>query len=285
MLSIAAGLALIVAFSAIVLGIFGSQRGQRAQYYAMRRAAQDQAARRFGFAFWCTVFAGLLFALSYALPSDLPASDTLATLETAAPIEIPPALLSTVTALPTPTEANDARAIAAATSPSSPSSSPHPPPTPPPTALTQTQTTTPATATPTRTRAQPTAKSETPPATPTAAGTTESAAPFQQLALRAIGTGWGSNGELDGVSTEFAVGTRAIFVFFTFQQVPRGSQLRHIWLKDGKSLSFASTTFNKTGKGTDAVSWSPKGGFQVGLYEVRISLGNTQQFVANFLVR
>jgi hypothetical protein len=39
------------------------------------------------------------------------------------------------------------------------------------------------------------------------------------------------------------------------------------------------------GKGIDYVSWSPENGFQPGLYEVRILLGNTKQFSANFLVQ
>ena len=110
-------------------------------------------------------------------------------------------------------------------------------------------------------------------------------APNQQLALRAIGTGWDANGALQGVSTEFPVGTKTIFVFFNFLDVPRGTLLRHTWLQDGKAVSFSSITFNKMGRGTEAISWAPKDGFQPGLYEVRVNLGDTPQFVANFLVR
>ncbi|NJM42086.1 MAG: hypothetical protein HC853_15715, partial [Anaerolineae bacterium] len=57
------------------------------------------------------------------------------------------------------------------------------------------------------------------------------------------------------------------------------------WLKDGKTLSFSSATLQSLGAAPTRVSWTPRGGFAAGLYEVRVSLGNAQQFVANFLVR
>lgn len=47
------------------------------------------------------------------------------------------------------------------------------------------------------------------------------------------------------------------------------------------SVSFSSAPFTKSGLGTDR-SWTPKGGFDPGLYEVRVALANTLQFTANF---
>jgi hypothetical protein len=284
MLQVAAGLALLTAIGAFLIGITGGRRGKRAQYYAIRRMAQEQTNRRITFGFWALVFAGLLFGLSSFLPQDLSANEAgPVALDTAAPLPAP-TNVSNVSNVPlevsaevlTPTVAEQATAPSLPTV--APSTTPTPnlpaPPTPTLTAPTQT----------------PIATQSVAGATPTSSASSDTGTPFnatvsQALALRAIGTGWSKSGELQGVATEFEIGTKTITVFFNFQNVPKGSLLRHSWLKDGKTLSFSSATFTKPGRGTDALSWTPRGGFAAGLYEVRVSLGNVQQFVANFLVR
>ncbi len=283
MLQYAAGLALLIAIGAFLIGITGGRRGKRAQYYAIRRQAQQESNRRMAFGFWALVFAGLLFGLNAVLPQDLVASDAgPVPLDTAAPLLTPTTLQATAMPATEPVAVpTQAIATVAATAITLPTSAPS---------------ATPAVSLPTPTLAAPT---ETPVATargaavttPTpAAANADAGTPFspsasQALALRAIGTSWGKSGELQGVANEFATGTKMITVFYNFQNVPKGSLLRHSWLKDGKTLSFSSVTFTKPGKGTEAISWSPRGGFAPGLYEVRVALGSTQQFVANFLVR
>ena len=42
---------------------------------------------------------------------------------------------------------------------------------------------------------------------------------------------------------------------------------------------------DRFGSGVASISWTPDGGFEPGLYEVRVLLGNVPQFVANFEVR
>ena len=276
MLYFAAGLALLIAIGAILIGFNSGRRGQRAQYYAIRRAAQDVADRRMAFGFWSLVFAGLLYGLSFVLPQDPAASEAAPpALSTAAPAlaqaeptaqTAPPTVTVAPTQIATPTAA--------------------PSPTPAATATAEANQPTPTLAV-TATNAKPGAK---PSATASASTSANLGTPFapsasQALALRAIGIGWGKSGELQGVANEFTTGTKTITVFFNFQDVPKGTLLRHSWLKNGKTLSFSSATFTKPGKGTDAISWSPKSGFEPGLYEVRVALGNAQQFVANFLVR
>jgi hypothetical protein len=283
MLQYAAGLALLIAIGAFLIGITGGRRGKRAQYYAIRRQAHQESSRRMVFGFWSLVFAGLLFGLSWALPQDLSASDAQPIpLDTAAPVLTPTELLATpllaTEPVVAPTQVIATLATIATVLPTSVPSA------------------TPLASLPTPTLAAPTdtpvATQRSAAATPTAAvaNTTDAGTPFspsasQALALRAIGTGWGKSGELQGVANEFVTGIKTITVFYNFQNVPKGSLLRHSWLKDGKTLSFSSVTFIKPGKGTEAISWSPRGGFAPGLYEVRVALGSTQQFVANFLVR
>jgi len=283
MLQLAAGLALLIAIGAFLIGITGGRRGKRAQYYATRRQAHQESGRRIAFGFWSLVFAGLLFGLSTLMPQELAASDAQPVpLDTAAPVPTPtePIIAPTqvevalATATVLPTAASSATMVASL---------------PTPTLAVPTET--PAATASGAATAISVATARSAAATPTAsANATDGGTPFspsasQALALRAIGTGWGKNGELQGVATEFATGIKTVTVFYNFQNVPKGSLLRHSWLKDGKMLSFSSVTFTKPGKGTDAIAWSPRGGFAPGLYEVRVALGSTQQFVANFLVR
>jgi hypothetical protein len=280
MLQYAAGVALLIAILAMAIGFTGERRGKRAQYYAIRRMAQEKSNRRIAFGFWSLVFAGLLFGFSTLLPQDFAANEAgPVALDTAAPLA---PTTSTTELVPAATELPSTPTTMPATATAMPTAAPS---------------ATPAESAPTPTLAIATATPDastrnTAPRTaiPTAALNPDSGTPLspstsQALALRAIGTGWGKAGELQGVATEFTTGTKTIIVFFNFQNVPKGSLLRHSWLRDGKTLSFSSATFSKPGKGTEAISWSPRGGFAPGLYEVRVALGSAQQFVANFLVR
>jgi hypothetical protein len=284
MLQYAAGVALLVAIGAMTIGFTGERRGKRAQYYAIRRMAHEKSNRRIAFGFWSLVFAGLLLGLSTLLPQDFAANEAgPVALDTAAPLAPTTSTTTSTTELvPAVTEL-----------PSTPITLPAmatPLPTAAPSATPAESVATPTLAVATTAPEASTRNAALLTAIPTAvmnsgAGTPLSPSTSQALALRAIGTGWGKAGELQGVATEFTTGTKTITVFFNFQNVPKGSLLRHTWLRDGKTLSFSSATFSKPGKGTEAISWSPRDGFAPGLYEVRVALGSAQQFVANFLVR
>jgi hypothetical protein len=107
----------------------------------------------------------------------------------------------------------------------------------------------------------------------------------KRLALNAIASGIDSNGMPAGAGTSFQAGTPTLYVFFDFQDLPPDVLLRHTWFRDGGSVYFSSQQMNENGAGLAAVQWSPRGGFQPGLYEVRLQLGGVPQFVANFEVK
>ena len=120
---------------------------------------------------------------------------------------------------------------------------------------------------------------------PTAPPSAAQVPPDKRLVLSAVAGGIDANGAPMGVGTTFERGTETIYIFFDFQDVPPSALLRHSWFRDGGSVFFRSKRLTQNGRGTDYVSWSPPGGFQPGLYEVRVALGGVLQFVANFEVR
>ncbi len=303
MLMIAAGVILLLAIIILLMGVVVSQRGQKAIYYAARREAQRNATRIYSWSLWCAGLAVALFIAGRFLPTELlPNSEaqfdvtpTRAALESPTPSVVdssagPASSPETPVALPTET---------AATSPTDlPTTLP----------ATPTFTAIPFEATPTLApqviEITPLAvATETPPASaatavvtsPTAAPT-NSVATAQPVVITVIASGKpltlrAVSSEIDGSSapinpsTQFVSGTQTIYVVFDFQDIPRGTVLRHTWLRNGVSVSFSSAPFNKSGLGTDSISWTPKGGFDPGLYEVRVALANTLQFTANFLVK
>ncbi len=110
-------------------------------------------------------------------------------------------------------------------------------------------------------------------------------APDKRLALIAIADAVGADGTPVGATTSFSKGAGAVYVFFSYQNVPPSALLRHAWFKDGGSVFFGSKRLPANGRGSDYIAWSPPDGLQPGLYEVRVSLGGVLQFVANFEVR
>jgi hypothetical protein len=107
----------------------------------------------------------------------------------------------------------------------------------------------------------------------------------QRLTLRAIGTGVDANGNPAGGDTRFPARTRAIFIFFEYNNVPPSAPVKHTWFYNGASAYFRQDVLNRNGVGMASVAWTPEGGFEPGLYEVRVLLGNVPQFVANFEIR
>ncbi|MFN4292705.1 MAG: hypothetical protein ACK4JD_01075 [Thermoflexales bacterium] len=107
----------------------------------------------------------------------------------------------------------------------------------------------------------------------------------KRLTLNAIASSIDASGAPIGVGTTFTQGVETIYIFFDFRDVPPSALLRHSWFRNGGSIFFRSSRLGKNGQGTAYVSWSPPGGFQPGLYEVRVALGGVPQFVANFEVR
>jgi hypothetical protein len=107
----------------------------------------------------------------------------------------------------------------------------------------------------------------------------------QRLTLRAIGTGVDASGNPAGDGTRFPARTRAIFDFFEYNNVPPSALVKHTWFYNGASAFFRQDVLNRNGVGMASVAWSPEGGFEPGLYEVRVLLGNVPQFVANFEIR
>jgi hypothetical protein len=108
----------------------------------------------------------------------------------------------------------------------------------------------------------------------------------KRLTFHAVASGMTAAGEPTGVATRFSARTSMIYVFYNYHDVPPRASVRHTWFHNGGSVYFNNDEFDgRVGEGVGAVSWAPSGGFEPGLYEVRIVLGNVPQFVANFEIK
>ncbi|BCX05673.1 MAG: hypothetical protein KatS3mg053_3611 [Candidatus Roseilinea sp.] len=268
LLGIAAGIVALVALLILLNAIWVARWAQRAAYYGVRRDAQRTANRRLTLSSSVFVLAGALLAMRWALPREVaqpPPSPGATRAEAGATIA---SLAPTAAIL-------DVTPIVATITEETPAIQPTPSPTPQPTPQ--------ATPIP-----EPTSALTSPLATPANASTTTGEVqppPDRRLVLNAIASGIDANGAPIGAGTTFTRGIETIYIFFDFRDVPPSALLRHSWFRDGGSVFFRSKRLTKNGQGTDYVSWSPPGGFQPGLYEVRIALGGVPQFVANFEVR
>jgi hypothetical protein len=105
------------------------------------------------------------------------------------------------------------------------------------------------------------------------------------LTLRAISSAVNTNGQPISSTAEFSASVPIVYIFFDYHAAPPGLLMRQTWLHNGESVYSDYATWTLSGSGTTSISWSPKNGFQQGLYEVRIILGGIKQFSANFMVR
>jgi hypothetical protein len=274
LLSIAAGIVAVGALLILVNAILTARWAQRAAYYGVRREAQRTANRRLALSVSAFVLAGALLVMSWSMPRQAaqppPPDATGAEAGVAVASPTPPTPSSDVapTATPTPGSATPTPQVLA-----SPTATAQPAPTLKATPIPE----------PTSSLISPLPTLE-PTTLPAPAGAAQ-VPPDKRLVLNAIASGVDANGAPMGMSTTFDRGVETIYVFFDFQDVPPSALLRHSWFRDGGSVFFRSKRLAQNGRGTDYVSWSPPGGFQPGLYEVRISLGGVLQFVANFEVR
>lgn len=267
LLGIAAGIVALIALLVFLNAIWVARWAQRAAYYSVRRDAQRTANRRLTLSISAFVLAGALFAMSRALPNETAQPPPVGAARAEAGVAV--ASLAPATAVPGVTP------IVATTTEETPAIQPTASPTPPPTSQ--------ATPIPEPTSAL-VSPLETPVNAPTPLGEAQ-IPPDKRLALNVIASGMDANGAPIGVGTTFTRGVETIYIFFDFRDVPPSALLRHSWFRDGGSVFFRSKRLAKNGQGIDHVSWSPPGGFQPGLYEVRIALGGVPQFVANFEVR
>ncbi len=276
MLMIAAGSIAALAVIVFMVGLVGSQRGEKAIYYAARRAAHRTASRLYSWSLWCLGLAVALFIASRVLPTE--------NLPTALPPPITP-----ISAASTPV-ANTATSIPTTESPVPPTEQPAPTPIPASDSATPIVT---ASSLPTKVIlaiATPTLAPEDVPLTVVPIITAVRPivitvlASDKPLTLRAVSSSPTGNGQSSS-TTEFGNGIPTVYVIFDYRNIPRGTILGQVWLRNGASVSASTAKFAKPGAGTDMISWTPKGGFTPGLYEVRIMLANTPQFTANFLVK
>lgn len=293
LLSIAAGLIALIALLIFLNASRVARRAQRAAYYGVRRNAQRATQRRLTLSISTFALAGALMAISRALPDDtarsLPPADAEVTRAEADETVIPAVTVFSVTpvvATPTNAEIAPTRPAASATQQPTPQATPIPEPT---SALSGALATLADTPTPQATPIpEPTSALSSALATPADAPTLPSAARVasdKRLTLNAIASSIDASGAPIGVGTTFTQGVETIYIFFDFRDVPPSALLRHSWFRNGGSIFFRSSRLGKNGQGTAYVSWSPPGGFQPGLYEVRVALGGVPQFVANFEVR
>jgi hypothetical protein len=249
-LRIVAALIAAVAALSFLRALMRSRRAQRAAYYSIRREAQRTANRQLSTSLTLFVIAAGLGIISAIMPPDRNA-----------PASAPAAFPSH-----TPTIGINA--------PDSPSAQPtvYIVPTNTPARVTTLPNIT-ATAPPTPARAI----IATPTITP--------ALTQRHMTLRAISSAIDASGAPISATTEFSKGVRAIYVVFDYRDVPTDLLMRHTWFRNGGSVYFDSASWTQSGTGSAHVAWTPPGGFEPGLYEVRVLLGNIKQFSANFMVR
>lgn len=80
-------------------------------------------------------------------------------------------------------------------------------------------------------------------------------------------------------------GTQKVIIVFDFYNMPDDAQIQHTWFREGISVYFDRLQWTTPGSGLASMSWTPDGGLIPGLYEVRVSMNDQPQFVANFLIR
>lgn len=107
----------------------------------------------------------------------------------------------------------------------------------------------------------------------------------KNLKFRVIGSDTDANGAVIGIGTEFVRGIQKIIIVFDFYDMPAESYIQHSWFREGNNVYFDRVQWTTQGSGLASMSWTPNGGFIPGLYEVRVSLNDQPQFVANFLIR
>ena len=107
----------------------------------------------------------------------------------------------------------------------------------------------------------------------------------KNLKFRVIGSDTDANGAVIGIGTEFVRGIQKIIIVFDFYDMPAEAYIQHSWFREGNNVYFDRVQWTTQGSGLASMSWTPNGGFIPGLYEVRVSLNDQPQFVANFLIR
>lgn len=264
LLTLSAAVVAVLGAVLVVLGVLKARKARDGAFYGLRRDARLQANRRFGAALFVLVLAGVLYLFHFAMPDlTLPSGLGLGT----APTPLAP---TDTTAPPTA----QATAVPTAASTVTPASTT----TQQPATATAVATATPATAAATETVLSIETLPTLAPATPVQPGT-------QRLALRAVASDIDANGMPVNEGTRFPARTKEVYIFFDFQNVPPSALVRHTWFHNSGSVYFRSDALNRNGSGMAALSWAPNGGFEPGLYEVRVLLGNVPQFVANFEIR
>jgi hypothetical protein len=273
--------ALIAGLTAVILLIASfvkAKRGQKAAYYAVRREAQRTATSRLALSLTFFAISIGVFIVGLIMPhAPEPAPPEIAL---APPAASPNVIVVTVvpTAQATPTHASSLAPAATATiRPTLIVITVTAPETPVTIAATATPPATPATPSPLPT-ATATSATRLPP------GATSTLPPGKRLTLRAISSAIDASGAPISPTTEFTSGVASIYIFFDYHNVTQGAVLRVAWFCDGSGIHYESIPWTQTGAGSAYVSWAPKLKFSAGLYEVRLMLGDVNQFTANFMV-
>lgn len=250
----------VIGLVCLALGISGARRARDAAFYGTRREARLSSNRYLMVALFALALAAGSFVMRGTLP-DLTVERVWAVITERVNVPAPP------------TDQPPATAVAQLEATPEPPVAPTPDATHEPTSASAESTQTPAA------RAS---------ATLTASATraaTVSARVDQRMQLHALASDISSTGEPVDARTRFESRTRTIYVFFTYHDVPPSASIRHTWFHNGGSAYFGNDMLDRFGSGVASISWTPDGGFEPGLYEVRVLLGNVPQFVANFEVR
>ncbi|HHH40430.1 MAG TPA: hypothetical protein ENK56_00315 [Chloroflexi bacterium] len=241
------GGSLLVLVALIFTGIQGFITFRRARYHVVREAARRRVIWAFSFAMPVGLLALILILIPHTGPPLLsrPRPTPMPSPQPTPTFTSTPTATATMTATPTPTRP--------------PTATPPPIPTFTPTA-----------------QLPQSARSPLPSAVPPPA---DARIIFETLAL---GVDEAGNPVEPGES--FAAGTHRIYVFFTWQGIPKNVPWTHAWYRDNVYLGGETTLWSWDVAGRGYLYFVPPDGYRPGEYEVQVFLGTRLQFRKRFTI-
>ncbi len=106
-----------------------------------------------------------------------------------------------------------------------------------------------------------------------------------RMVFRSIASGVDGAGLPIGAGTEFTRSIAAVYLFYEYSGVAASSRAQHAWFRNGGLVFTSADALTGIGHGSGQLVWRPGRPFDPGQYEVRVSLNDQPQFVANFVVR
>jgi len=88
-----------------------------------------------------------------------------------------------------------------------------------------------------------------------------------------------------GAGNEFAIGSRRVYAFFSYSDVPAGAAWSYAWLSESGEMAREAATWVWGSAGQAYIFFGPAGGYEAGDYRVRLYMGDEFQAEATFTIR